>query len=109
MSRVDCYKLLYELIGRLVMLVKLPESKPASAANVLQDFTNKLLSLAQPMSQSSICDQDREMALHKELSSNTSITVSFCDPHGPWLRGFNENMNGLLRQYIPKLDLIVYS
>jgi transposase, IS30 family len=99
-----------ERTSRLLMLVKLPEFKPASAANVLQGFTDKLLSIAQPMRQSMTYDQGREMALHKELSHNTGIAVYFCDPHSPWQRGSNENMNGLVRQYLPKgTDLSVYS
>ena len=40
---------LVERTSRRVMLVKLPEFKPASAANVLQGFTDKLLGIAQPM------------------------------------------------------------
>ena len=40
---------LVERTSRLLMLVKLPEVKPASALNVLQAFTDKLLSVALPM------------------------------------------------------------
>ena len=101
---------LVERTSRLVMLVKLPEFKPASAANVLQAFTDKLLGIAAPMRQSMTYDQGREMAMHKELSRRTGIAVYFCDPHSPWQRGSNENMNGLLRQYLPKgADLSIHS
>ena len=101
---------LVERTSRLVMLVKLPEFKPASAANVLQGFTDKLLSVAQPMRLSMTYDQSREMAMHKRLSERTGIAVYFCDAYSPWQRGSNENMNGLVRQYLPKgTDLSVHS
>ena len=101
---------LVERTSRLLMLVKLPDVQPASAANVLKGFTDKLLSIAQPLRQSMTYDQGREMALHRQLSQNTGIAVYFCDPHSPWQRGSNENMNGLVRQYLPKgTDLSVYS
>ena len=101
---------LVERTSRLVMLVKLPEFKPASAANVLQGFTDKLLSVAQPMRLSTTYDQGREMAMHKRLSERTGIAVYFCDAHSPWQRGSNENMNGLVRQYLSKgTDLSVHS
>jgi IS30 family transposase len=40
---------LMERTSRLLMLVKLPHLKPASAANVLQAFTDKLCTIALPM------------------------------------------------------------
>jgi IS30 family transposase len=101
---------LVERTSRLLMLVKLPHPKPASAANVLQAFTDRLLSIAVPMRQSMTYDQGREMARHKELAKATGIAVYFCDPHSPWQRGSNENMNGLVRPYLPKgTDLAGYS
>ena len=101
---------LVERTSRLLMLVKLPEFKPASAANVMQAFTDKLLGIAAPMRQSMTYDQGREMAMHKELSRRTEMAVYFCDPHSPWQRGSNKNTNGLVRQYLPKgTDLSGYS
>lgn len=99
-----------ERTSRLLMLIKLPEFKPASAANVMQAFSDKLLGIAAPMRQSMTYDQGREMAMHKELSKRTGVAVYFCDPHSPWQRGSNENTNGLVRQYLPKgTDLSGYS
>jgi IS30 family transposase len=71
------------------MLIKLPHPKPASAANVLRAFTNKLLSVAQPMRLSMTYDQGREMAMHKKLTEQTGVAVYFCDPQSPWQRDSN--------------------
>lgn len=101
---------LVERTTRLVLLVKLPHPHPATAAHVLQAFSDKLNAIAKPMRESLTYDRGSEMARHQELSQNTGMKVYFCDPHSPWQRGSNENTNGLLRQYFPKgTDLSGYS
>lgn len=101
---------LVERSTRLLILVKLPHPHPASAAHVLQAFTDKLISIAKPMRKSLTYDRGREMACHRELTQATGMAVYFCDPHSPWQRGTNENTNGLVRQYLPKgTDLSGYT
>lgn len=78
---------LVERTSRLMMLVKLSEFKPASAANILQAFTDKLLGVAQPMRLSMTYDQSWEMSMLKKLNEQTDIVVYFCDPHSPLANG----------------------
>jgi IS30 family transposase len=47
-------------------------------------------------------DQGSEMACHDLLAEFFADGIFFAHPGSPWLRGTNENTNGLLRQYFPK-------
>jgi IS30 family transposase len=55
-------------------------------------------------------DQGSEMACHDLLAEYFADGIFFAHPGSPWLRGTNENTNGLLRQYFTKgTDLRAFS
>ncbi len=47
-------------------------------------------------------DNGLEFAAHKSISEKLKCDYYFCHPYSSWERGLNENINGLIRQYIPK-------
>jgi IS30 family transposase len=47
-------------------------------------------------------DNGKEFADHERIAQELAIDFFFAHPYAAWERGTNENMNGLVRQYIPK-------
>ena len=47
-------------------------------------------------------DNGKEFAGHVYIDEQLQSTAYFARPFASWERGSNENLNGLLRQYIPK-------
>ena len=47
-------------------------------------------------------DNGSEFTRHEDITRVTGVEVYFCDPYSSWQRGANENVNGLLRGYLPK-------
>lgn len=97
------------LVERSSGLVLLAKMDDATAASALAGFPAKLNSIAEPMRHSLTYDKCKEMARHREHTASTDMKVYFGDHHSPWQRGSCENINGLLRQYLPKgTDLSVH-
>lgn len=47
-------------------------------------------------------DNGTEFHGYEAIEADTGVIVYFAHPHRPWERGCNENLNGLIRQYLPK-------
>ena len=47
-------------------------------------------------------DNGKEFARHQELDAELGCQSYFYRPYASWQRGSNENLNGLIRQYLPK-------
>lgn len=51
-------------------------------------------------------DNGKEFAKHAWIDKKLGSTGYFAKPYCSWQRGSNENYNGLLRQYVPKMRLM---
>ncbi len=90
---------LVERTSRFVLLVRMPTRKTDVVTSA---FAGALNAIPAPLRQTLTYDQGKEMAQHERLAQSTGMRIFFADPHSPWQRGSNENINGLLRQYFPK-------
>jgi IS30 family transposase len=92
---------------RYLRLVRLPDGHDAAA--VRDALIAALAELPAAARQTLTWDQGSELAHHEHIGEHLAQGVFFAYPASPWLRGTNENTNGLLRQYFPKgTDLSVH-
>lgn len=93
------------------MLIKIND---ATATSAMKDFSAALNRMPLAMRKSMTYDQGLEMARHAE-NTQKQESIYFCGLHRPWQCGSKqiaapENINGLIRQYLPKgTDLSVRS
>ena len=89
-------------------LLHLPDGHTADA--VAAAIITRMTQLPGWFARTLTWDRGTELARHARITAETGISVYFADPHAPWQRGSNENLNGLLREYLPKgTDLSPYT
>jgi IS30 family transposase len=100
---------LVERTTRYLILLAFPDGVPSTDA-VRHAITDALQSVPVALRRTLTWDQGKELAHHRQITTQTGTSVFFCDAHSPSQRGSNENMNGLLRDYFPKgTDLAVHT
>ena len=74
---------------------KTAETVTAATIALLQPYKDAVKTIT--------ADNGKEFAYHEKMTESLGCGVYFADPYCSWQRGLNENTNGLLRQYWPKL------
>ena len=98
------------LLARSSGYLILARMAEATATYAVNNFSAALNRMPAELKKSLTYDQGREMTRHAEITQKTGTAIYFCDPHSPLQRGSNQNINGLIRQYLPKgTDLSGYT
>ncbi|KAE8762102.1 IS30 family transposase [Georgenia thermotolerans] len=91
---------LVERTTRFCLLRRLPGARDSQT--VIDRLSEMIGALPAELRRTLTWDQGTEMARHATFTVRTDCPVYFCDPHSPWQRGSNENLNGLIRDFFPK-------
>ena len=89
-----------ERVTGYLTLLHLPHGH--DAGSVADAIIDRMTELPAWFTKTLTWDRGKEMARHQHITATTGINVYFADPYAPWQRGSNENINGLLREYLPK-------
>jgi len=87
---------------RKSQLVRLYRAADRSAQATEQALRNTIASLPQYLFRTMTFDNGGEGACHTKIRNDYGIDTYFCDAYASWQKGGVENINGLIRQYIPK-------
>lgn len=91
---------LIERHSRYALLGLLPARR--DSPTVTQKLIHMIESLPHDLRRTITWDQGVEMADHADITIAIGTRLYFCDPHAPWQRPSNENLNGLIRDFYPK-------
>ena len=95
-----CIVTLLERKTGYVMIGKLRDKSTASLNKKIISLINR-----DPLAFKTItADNGTEFHQFKIIEAKHSVTFYFANPYHSWERGSNENVNGLIRQYLPKKE-----
>ena len=89
----------YERRSQLVRLHKVADRSALATEAAIRDT---IASLPQELVRTITFDNGAEGACHVRLRDDYGLQTYFCDAYASWQKGGVENINGLIRQYVPK-------
>jgi IS30 family transposase len=89
---------LTERKSRLALLRKVDRRTAELVSDAVIDLLQPVVELTHTITG----DNGKEFAEHERIAHDLEADFFFAHPYAAWERGANENMNGLVRQYIPK-------
>ena len=89
---------LTERKSRLALLRKVERRTAALVRDTVMDLRHPVADRTHTVTG----DNGKEFAEHERIAQDLDVDFFFAHPYAAWERGANENMNGLVRQYIPK-------
>lgn len=87
---------------RKSFLVRLEKLANKTAEETEQALARTMDDLPPELRKTITLDNGSEGAKHTSIRDNFNVFTYFCDPYSPWQKGGVENMNGLIRQYLPR-------
>ena len=90
------------LVERKSGLLRMDLLKDRSSRTTIRAAGRCLADLPPFLRRSTTFDNGPEFAAYETLTRELGLSVYFADPYCAWQRGSNENLNGLVRQFLPK-------
>lgn len=87
---------LVERVTRYAMLSRLRDKTPGETEQIM------IKRLGRHLVKTITSDNGIENQHHKEIADALQAHFYFCHPYHSWEKGSNENLNGMLRRYLPK-------
>ena len=87
---------------RKLMLARIHKVKDGTAEETQKAISKSIESLPQDLFLSLTWDNGKEGVCHTKIRDDYNIETYFCDPYSSWQKGGVENLNGLIREYLPR-------
>jgi len=89
----------YERICKLTLGAKMDTLTSSETLDNMETIFKFVPAIAR---KSATLDNGKEFTDHQRLNERLNMKTYFCDPHSPWQKGGIENVNGIIRRYVPK-------